>query len=104
MTGAAKPTAGAGPEYDCAATKFSSTAIIPLSSGAATLVPPTPPACVPPVVFVLETKRTDVFVSETAEMSGITRPGQGAFAFTAGTFCQDGRGWMFEHQLPPAAH
>jgi hypothetical protein len=77
---------------------------MPLISGAATLVPPTPPEEVPPVVFVLEMKRTLEFVSAMAEMSGITRPGHGAFALTSATFCQDGRGSMFEHQLPPAAH
>src|SRR5690349_22510575 len=84
--------------------KFSSTAVIPFSSGAATLVPPTPPDWMPPFAFVLDVKRTLDAVSETAEMSGTTRPGQGAFACTAGTFCHDGRGSMFEHQLPPAAH
>src|SRR6266705_1105458 len=84
--------------------KFSVTASRPLSSGAATLVPPTPPDEVPPVALVLETKRTDEFVSATAEMSGTLRPGHGAFAVTPGPFCQEGLGMMFEHQLPAAVH
>ena len=104
MTGASKPIAGVPPEYVCAAMKFSVTASMPFSSGAATLVPPTPPDCVPPVAFVLETNRTDEFVSATAEMSGMARPGHGAFAATPAPFCHDGRATMFEHQLPPAAH
>src|SRR3954452_19618895 len=75
---------------------------MPFSSGAATLVPPTPPLWVP-VGLLVETKRTEDAVSETAEMSGTVLPGQGAFALTPAPVCHDGRAMMFEHQLPPAA-
>ena len=85
--------------------KFSVTASMPFSSGAATLVPPTPPDCVPPVAFVLATKRTDEFVSATAEMSGMARPGaRRRWPPRRGRSATTGRATMFEHQLPPAAH
>src|SRR5205814_1659292 len=70
-------------------------------TGAARLVPPTCPACVPPTLLRVATTRMPVFGSAIAETSGITRPGQGALAATPAPVCQDGRPKTFEHQVPP---
>src|SRR5262249_3281584 len=103
-TGATKPSGGVAAGYVCPLTKFCMRASSPFITGAARLVPPTWPLCVPPVRFVLFVKRTPVFGSETAETSGMTRPGHGALAVTPAPVCHAGRGTMFEHQLPAPDH
>src|SRR3954463_6746381 len=81
---------------------LATTACMPFSAGAATLVPPTPPDWVP--VAVLERKKKLVAVSAIAEMSGLTRPGHAAVDVTPAPTCHDGRAKRFEHQLPAPLH
>src|SRR3954447_24912615 len=83
--------------------KFWLRACRPFITGAARLVPPTPPLWVPPVRLVLEVNRTPVPGSAIADTSGETRPGHAALA-SPGAVCHAGRAMRFEHQLPAAFH